>query len=360
MQANYIKFPFYARLTIILFGLALIIAFLYIGQGVLFPLLLSLLFAILLRPVAVFFNEKLRFPYVLAVLVSVILFIVAFLSLLVFVSYQATQLTDDWNRITENLTTYYHQLQDWVRERFNISYTKQEKYVEQVTKGSADVNREIAGQTLGVFKDAMVVVILSPVYIFLLLLYKDHLKKFLFRIVPVKSHIALGDILQHIKIVIQNYLVGLLLEMGIVATMVTVGLWIIGAKYALLLGLIAAILNLIPYIGVTFATMLAMFVTLAEGNGLGKVLGVLIISVVVQFIDNNLLVPKIVGSKVRINALIAIFVVVVGGTIAGVAGMFLAIPITAILKVIFDRVDGLKDLGFLMGDDRKVKKNSKS
>ncbi len=360
MQANYIKFPFYARLTIILFALALIVGFIYFGRQIFVPFFLSLLFAILLRPVAVFLNTKLRRPYVRSVLIAVLILIVGFIALFGFFSYQASQLTEDWKQIVKNLTDYYHQVQDWVRERFNISYSKQEKYVEEVSKGSSDVKGQIAGQTLAVFKDALVVLVLAPVYIFLLLLYKDHIKNFLYRLVPDKKQEQLGDILQNIKHVIQRYLIGLLFEMGIVATLMTVGLMIVGAKYALLLGLIAAILNLIPYIGVTFAALLAMFVTLADGSGIGKVIGVMIVSIVVQLIDNNFLVPKIVGSKVRINALVAIFVVVVGGTLAGVAGMFLSLPLTAIIKVIFDRVDGLNEWGFLMGDEIKIKKNSKS
>lgn len=71
---------------------------------------------------------------------------------------------------------------------------------------------------------------------------------------------------------------------------------------------------------------------------------------IIQFVDNNFIIPKIVASRVQINAFVSISVVFVGGIIWGIPGMFLSIPITAILKVIFDHVEGLKPWGFLLGD----------
>jgi predicted PurR-regulated permease PerM len=92
---------------------------------------------------------------------------------------------------------------------------------------------------------------------------------------------------------------------------------------------------------------------------LGDVLWVGIILAAVQFIDNNFLMPMIVGSKVRINALVTIVGVLVGGALCGVPGMFLSIPGLAVLKVIFDRVNGLKPFGMLLGDDVPVEKTKR-
>jgi len=72
----------------------------------------------------------------------------------------------------------------------------------------------------------------------------------------------------------------------------------------------------------------------------------------VQFLDNNILMPRIVGSKVKINALATIVGVVVGGELAGIAGMFLSLPIIAVLKVVFDRTDSFKQWGVLFGDEK--------
>src|SRR5690606_4290619 len=81
------------------------------------------------------------------------------------------------------------------------------------------------------------------------------------------------------------------------------------------------------------------------------VIGVIVVNIIVQFIDNNFLVPMIVSSKVEINALVSIIGIIAGGALAGFAGMFLAIPLIAIMKVVFDRIDDLSPWGYLMGDD---------
>jgi predicted PurR-regulated permease PerM len=81
------------------------------------------------------------------------------------------------------------------------------------------------------------------------------------------------------------------------------------------------------------------------------ILGVIAVNVIVQIIDNNILVPMVINSKVEINAFVSIVGIIVGGSISGIAGMFLAIPVLAILKIIFDRIESLEPWGYLMGDN---------
>jgi predicted PurR-regulated permease PerM len=144
---------------------------------------------------------------------------------------------------------------------------------------------------------------------------------------------------------------GLMVEMGIVALINIAGFLILGIDYAVLLGILAAILNMIPYIGMLIAGILCMLITLSTSQDMSDVIWVAVILTVVQFIDNNLIMPKVVSSKVKINALITILGVLVGGALGGISGMFLSIPAIAILKVIFDRIDELKPWGMLLGDD---------
>jgi predicted PurR-regulated permease PerM len=127
------------------------------------------------------------------------------------------------------------------------------------------------------------------------------------------------------------------------------------------LALVAALLNLIPYIGMLIANIFCMLITLISGEvmSLPDVFWVGIVLAIVQFIDNNFLMPLVVGSKVRINTLATVTGVLVGGAVCGVSGMFLSIPGLALLKVIFDRVDGLQPYGMLLGDESRSKKQRK-
>jgi predicted PurR-regulated permease PerM len=118
----------------------------------------------------------------------------------------------------------------------------------------------------------------------------------------------------------------------------------------MLLGIITGILNLIPYVGILIAGILTILSSLTGSPDLSIILGVIGVNVVVQIID-NILVPVIINTKVQINAFVSIIGIIVGGGIAGIAGMFLAIPILAILKIVFDRIESLEAWGYLMGDN---------
>lgn len=345
------KDPFYQRLSHVLLSLSLILTFLYVGSDIIMPLLLATLFAILLRPVVVFFNKKCKIPHVIAVLTAVLIFIVFVLAVIFFISYQVTEFADDWPKIRYNMRVNYDHLRTWIKEHFNISYMKQETYLESVKTDSFNNKKEIVGSTLSTFSSTLLNLLLIPIYTFLILLYRNLFKKFLSKLVRTSNHPILIDILSEIKVVVQSYIVGLLIELGIVAVLTTVGLMIIGVPYAILLGTITAVLNLIPYIGILVAGAISILVALTNFTDFTTAIGVVVVNAVVQLIDSNFLVPKIVASKVKLNALVSIIAVFMGGALGGVMGMFLAIPICAIVKVIFDRIDGLKPWGYLFGDD---------
>jgi predicted PurR-regulated permease PerM len=138
--------------------------------------------------------------------------------------------------------------------------------------------------------------------------------------------------------------------MMIVTGLSCLAFWIIGVKYGFLLGLITGIFNLIPYIGIVTALILAVTITFATATTT-HILFVLLAVVLIHLIDSNYIMPKIVGSKVKINTLVALLGLVLGEMIWGITGMFLSIPVIAIIKVIFDRIDGLKPWGMVLGDD---------
>jgi predicted PurR-regulated permease PerM len=161
----------------------------------------------------------------------------------------------------------------------------------------------------------------------------------------------IGEILLESKGIVQKYMLGLIIEMGIIAILNSTILLIIGVKYAIFLGVFSAILNIIPYVGIFTGILFTSLVTLTTSAHLSDIVWIVISFEIIHFLDANILMPKIVGSKVKINALITILGVVIGGTLLGLAGIFLALPTIAILKVIFDRIDEMKPWGALMGDD---------
>lgn len=345
------KLPFYVKLSFTLLSLIGITFILYIGKAVLIPIMMAFLFAILLRPIALFLKTKLRFPHVIAVMVSVILFVILIMGVFMFISFQISDIASDFDKIEKNINIHIVNIEHFVKENFHLSTSEQKKYIDDATDNSLETGKEMIGSTIISFTDMILNLTLIPIYTFLILLYRTHFILFLSKLFKEEHQLILQDILYQVKVAVNSYIIGLIIEMIAVSVLTTVGLMLIGVQYAILLGIITGILNLIPYIGILFAGFLTIVASLTGSPDLSIIVGVIVVNVVVQLVDNNVLVPLIVNSKVEINAFVSIVGIIIGGTIAGISGMFLAIPIIAILKVIFDRIDGLEPWGYLMGDD---------
>lgn len=345
------KFPFYIKLASILLCLMGLFTIVYFGQDIIFPLLLSLLFAIILRPVVTFLSRKLRFNHFFAVVVAIVVFVLLFVSVFYFISIQISDMANDWGTIKNNFYFHLEHFQELIRDNFDLSKSEQKTIMNNASKGSLDNGKAIVGSTLSSFTDILLTMTLIPIYTFLFLLYQNHFITFLCKLFKPEYHKNLRDVLVHIKIAVQSYVVGLILEMIGVSILTTIGLYIIGVEYFILLGMITGILNLVPYIGILVAGVISILVSLSGSTDLTIIFGVIIVNIIVQLIDNNILVPLFVNSKVQINALVSIIGIIIGNVLGGITGMFLAIPIIAIFKVIFDRVETMKPWGYLMGDD---------
>ena len=206
------------------------------------------------------------------------------------------------------------------------------------------------GQTIVVVGNGLVILLLIPFYVFMILFYQPIITEFIIRISGSNYETHVSVIVSQIKTVIQSYLIGLLIEAGMMAVLNTTALLILGIQYAVILGILAAVLNVIPYIGGIIAVALPVMVALVTKPTPWYAVYIIIAYYIIQLIDNNYIVPYIVASKVKINALFSVIIVLIGNALWGVPGMFLAMPLLAIVKLICDHIDPLKPYGFLLGD----------
>jgi predicted PurR-regulated permease PerM len=346
-----IQFPFYIRLTFMVISLIGITFFIYIGKSILIPILMAFLIAVLLMPIVNFLNTKLKFPNILSSTIAVILFITLIIGILAFISYQISDIADDLAEIRKNINIFIIDIQHFIRTNFQISLWEQRKYIDEVTLDSVKKGKETIGTTLLSITNTILDLTLIPIYTFLFLLYRTHFMVFFAKLFKKEYHTKLQEILTQIKSSVQSYIVGLIFEMIAVSILTSIGLYFIGVKYAILLGVITGILNLIPYLGILIAGILTMFSSLAGTPEVSIIFGVIVVNIIVQLIDNNILVPLIVNSKVQINAFVSIVGIIIGGQIGGISGMFLAIPLLAILKIVFDNIETAEPWGYLMGDN---------
>jgi predicted PurR-regulated permease PerM len=345
-----IKLPFYAKISCILISLISFAYIFCIAKDIITPVLMAFLFAVLLLPVFTFLKTKLKFPRHLAAICCVLLFAAFIVGILVFISYEVTDMANDFDTIKKNANTFITDIHKFIKDNFHVSIGEQKKYLDNVTKDSVQNGKATIGSAIVSITDLLLDCTIIPIYTFLFLLYKDHFVLFLAKLIDKENHSTLKGILSQIKVSINNYIVGLIFEMVVVSVLTSLGLWIIGIKYFILLGLITGILNVIPYIGILIAGVITVLASLTGSADTSIILGILIVNIIVQLIDNNLIVPLIINSKVEINAFVSIIGIIIGGAAAGISGMFLAIPLLAILKIIFDRIESLEPWGYVMGN----------
>jgi predicted PurR-regulated permease PerM len=340
------KFPFYFRSTITLFGIILFVFVLYTVRGIMVPLAFALMISILLNPLVNKLQQK-KINRIAAIAIALLAAMILVAGLMVFISSQIAGFTENMPVLQQKFSGMFHQLQLWLQRNYSLSLSKQSELISE----TGESLKPLIGQTLGSVLGALSVIVLLPIYIFLMLFYKTLILNFLYEIFAEKNSNQVSNVLKETKNAIQSYMVGLLMEAIIVAILNSTALLILGVPYAILLGVIGALLNVLPYIGGIIAIALPVLIATITRDGYSTQIGVIIAYAIIQFIDNNILVPRIVSSKVKINALVSLVIVLLGGAVWGVSGMFLSIPFIAVLKIIFDRVDGLRPWGKLLGDE---------
>jgi len=337
--------PFYIKVTVILFGLILFVFILKILSDVLVPLAMAALVAILLNPL----NNKLqhKLPRVLSILITMLIAVIVIGGILYFLSTQIYSFSKSIPLLQQKFAILLTDLQLWVQLHFGLSIMNQV----QVLKSAINNSQRLLTSTLSTLLGTIGIIVLIPIYVFLLLFYKPLILDFLFQVFLEQNSLRVAEILTQTKSAIQSYMVGLLIETAIVCILNSVALLIIGVPYAIVIGVIGGVLNILPYLGGIIAILLPVLAATINTTGFSTQLIIIAAYLLIQFIDNNILVPRIVSSKVRINALVSLIIILLGGALWGLFGMFLSIPFIAVLKIIFDRIDEMKPWGRLLGDE---------
>jgi putative permease len=353
MEFKYTNQPFYIKLACVLFSLFAIGYLVIIAKEILSPLIFSCLFSILLLPMAAFFETKLKLPRSASSMLSVILLLAVICLVLYVIGSQITRLASDWPQFKEQLDVTIRNLQLWVESTFHIDAEKQLGYVHSATTKVMASGTAVVGATVLSLSSILLFLVFTFIYTFFFLLYRTLIMRFLISVFLEENKTLVHDIIEQVQYIIRKYIIGLLIEMAIVAVFVSLVFWALGIKYAILLGLITGLFNIIPYIGIFTALVISTLITFATATVISKVILVVVTLVVTHLIDSNVLLPIVVGSKVRINALITVIGVIIGEMIWGIPGMFLSIPVIAVLKIIFDRVESLKSWGIILGDEEQ-------
>jgi len=349
------------RIITLTFVLLFIILFFYgiiVAKGFLSTLILGVIFSYLIFPLVVFFEKKAHFPRVLANLLSIIL-LLGILSLVVFIMYRNFgRITQDMPDLVQQAHRNIDQLGVFIESTFGYTIQSQNLLIHESVNNMFNTSSNF---TQSVFKGTTTTLFtlgLMPVFMFYMLYYREKFYKFILMAVPSDREEDATNIIRRITHVTPRYIGGVFTVVIILTVLNSFGLWIVGVKYAILFGIISALFNLIPYFGTWIGASIPFTFALLTGDSPNLALGVIILFVIIQFTENNILTPNITGSYVNLNPFITILLIIIGGTVWGIIGMFVVVPIAAMLKIVFDHSKSMKSVGYLIGADMEKRKKA--
>lgn len=349
------------HITMDLLAFILIVFIAYMLQDFLIPLLFAIILSILIYPIVHYFESRLLLNRVVSISIAIIIFSTLVFALFVLIGFQFEEIVGKsdqyYAQIEQKLSPLLTQTENSFgisRKNFIISNGQEIKEIAKQNSSSIMSFITTSGSVVGDF-------ILSPLYMFLFLLYRNFLVSCMYKITAgVTSKIKMRFILRELYKVQQNYMSGLIMVMILVGILNSIGLLILGIEHAIFFGFLAALLLLIPYIGIIIGSLLPALIALATKDSYWYTIGVIALFGFIQFLEGNFITPKITGSKLSLNAFVSILSIVLFSMLWGIPGMILALPITASLKVIFDNSEKMRPIGILLGETKEKYFNNKS
>ena len=353
--------PGYIKYFFILASLALTVYIIIISRSIFNPLLAALIVGLLLTPLASQM-ERLKIPRALSTTLAIFLVFIVLTGLSWFFSGQIANIASDLDKIEAKTAQLIDDAKGFVENKFGVQPTEQTDYLKNGLTNFLKNSSSFFGSTLSATAGFFSGFFLFLISLFFFLYYRSFLVSFLFKVFEPKNHDRLKSTLTGVRKVVKDYILGLFLVIVIIAVLNTIGLMALGIEHAIFFGVLAAILTIIPYIGIFIGSILPIIFALVTKDSLWYPLGVLLIFWFVQTLEGNFITPNIMGNQLSINPFAAILGLFIGGMILGTLGMIFAIPLLAIFKVIFDGSESTKPLGYLIGsppDDHPKHRKSK-
>jgi len=332
----------------------IVLTILYFSKSFFIPLAIGLLLATLFLPLCKRLESK-KLSKALAASVCLIILIFIISAIFALIYWQIFELAKDFELIKQRAIQTVGNIEQYIYDHTNLSIEKQVK----VLNGQQPIVANIAKGIMGSLPYIFTSFILILVYVLFFLYYREHIKSFLIRIVPPAKKEEMENVVLSVTNVSQQYLLGLSKMIVCLWIMYGIGFSLIGIENALFFAFLCGLLEIVPFIGNITGTTITVLVAAVQGASVPMLVGIVGTYSLVQFIQGWVLEPIIVGPSVKINPLFTIIALVVGELVWGIPGVFLAIPLLAMFKIVCDHIEPLKPYGFLFGEveDHKRKKS---
>jgi predicted PurR-regulated permease PerM len=339
--------PGYFKYFIILASLVLTVYVLILGKPILSPVLTAFIIALLLHPISGYI-ERAKINRGISSLLSILLVMLVLSGLFYFFSSQVGSITSDLQSIGARFNEILDRGNTWMEDTFGVAQQEQNRYVKDSLNSFLQNSTAAITGTLSATADFFTSFFLFLITLFFLLYYRRFFVTFVYKCFSPGQFPQVSGTIHKVEMVVRSYIVGLITVIVIVAVLNSVGLMLLGIQHAIFFGALAAVLTIIPYIGILVGSLLPIMFALVTKDSLWYPIGVAILFWAVQFLEGNFITPNVVGGRVSLNPFAAIIALFFGGMIWGAIGMILAIPMLAIIKVICDAVEPLNPIGFLL------------
>ncbi len=340
------------RVASTMLTLSLIVVLLHFLQPVIVPVLIAVILAIMIFPFAARF-EKWGFSKGLAAFVTILILSVVLGVLTYIILTQLASFTTRIPELSQKFNSILDNLRDFASQKFGMKRSEAGNMIQEKVKQLETYSGEMLSDLLSKLPVFMLNLFMIPLYMFFLLYFRHFFLEFFYKVFYDSNRTDIDETMESIGKVIKDYLFGQFLDIVIIGAANAIVLYFIGIPYAIALGFLLAVFCIIPYLGMIAGSAMIFVIALLTTNTDWQPLTALGVLWVIHIIDSNIVAPAVIGSKVNINPLIAILVLFLFGELWGLPGLFLAFPLAAILKVIFDRVPALKAWGFLLGEPQK-------
>jgi predicted PurR-regulated permease PerM len=322
---------------------------LYFGRPFLVPLALAAVLAMLLTPVAQRL-ERWGLGRVASGLLCLVLLLLFIGSVVGIIGVQAANISEQLPQIQQKLQQFLEQAQQWIQQQFGVAPQQQIRFVEeQIGKAGQSANRYLTASLKG-FSSLLSGLVLVLLYLFFFLWGRSKFYEFFLRLAPEGQQGEMGQILGEMRRVAGQYLSGRFISIVFLTVFYAVGFSIAGLKNALVLAFIGALPTLVPYVGAFVGAFFPLMMALVSGSA-NQVLPTAAVVVAAQVIDNNIVEPLVMGSRLNLSPIFTIVGVVAGELLWGIPGMILFEPLLAIIRIICSHVPALHPYAFLLEDE---------
>ncbi len=321
---------------------------LYVGKPLFIPLSFALFISFVLQPVCSNMERR-GIGRVVAIFIGLFAVTVFFSGMFYLAYRQFLKFIQEWPAIREKIATLVQNIKSFFTSEMGFSEDQVETWSAMLLNKSANSSFDLIETTIQSMMVNLVMLVLIPVYAFLILYYRHLLVEVLYSFFTRRQRGKIADVIALSIKTYYDFIKGMALVYLVVGILNSVGLLLLGVPHAFLFGFLTAIMTFIPYIGIIVAALLPISYAWITYNSFWYPLGVIAIFTFVQYLEANVLFPWAVGQKLNLNTLVTLIVIVIGGILWGAAGMILFIPFAAILKLIADRMEGWEPLSKMMG-----------